>query len=545
VSFAVVVSRAVLLLACGISSCSRGPSSSVIPSSDGNSPPDEQGEVAGAEHLVVPYPAGRWRLAVPAELGQTQLWGSHILIAHRETEPGVASFELPDWLPGARAPERTRKEAFELAQRIAALAAATPAEFGRLAREYSEDPGTKDGGGSLGGRSALELSRWPEVLDAFAVLQPGQVSRVLETEFGFHVLMRSSPPEERRLSGAHIVIGHDQAPWLHRFLARRPVSRSRADAMALAQQVYAELQREPTRFSQLVEQYSDHRDAVRGGDWGEWSSREPTAFYRELDVLSHLDVGAVAAPIDSPFGVQIIVRTPLRYRRPYAVEAIVRGFNPALAADDVNSRASVLGELEALLPRVARDRPLFAELSARYCCDGVKDWQEGRGDALEESVLAQLELGQVAAELIVERDRASIIRRVEPAEPRPVPVSLELPEPAAPNIDYLVSTYGADPLIPAVEDRVIPQLALEPALVDRLRGLRGYVERIQMATTQEDRLTLFREYQRTLQGLLGQRYEQYERLFEGYTAERLLRLRADAKYRDAESGLPIAGWPSL
>ncbi len=60
-------------------------------------------------------------------------------------------------------------------------------DFAALARQYSEDPGTKDAGGDLGfvtrgqmGTAAFE--------DPTFALQVGEVSDVVETEFGFHII---------------------------------------------------------------------------------------------------------------------------------------------------------------------------------------------------------------------------------------------------------------------------------------------------------------------------------------------------------------------
>jgi peptidyl-prolyl cis-trans isomerase SurA len=82
---------------------------------------------------------------------------------------------------------RTRDEARALATQIRAQVAAPGADFAAIARERSEDGSAESGGdlGSLGrGRLAPEYER-----AAFA-LEPNQISQVVETEFGFHVIQR-------------------------------------------------------------------------------------------------------------------------------------------------------------------------------------------------------------------------------------------------------------------------------------------------------------------------------------------------------------------
>ena len=72
----------------------------------------------------------------------------------------------------------------QAAQRLAAQA--TPANFGDLARQFSEDPGSARNGGDLGTRPAsafvLPFAR------ALVEAKPGQIVGPVQTEFGFHVI---------------------------------------------------------------------------------------------------------------------------------------------------------------------------------------------------------------------------------------------------------------------------------------------------------------------------------------------------------------------
>jgi hypothetical protein len=310
--------------------------------------------------------------------------------------------------------------------------------------------------------------------------------------------------------------------------------------------VYREVRDTPDRFASLLEKYSDHRDALRGGDVGDWSSQEPTPFYREVAVLSGLELGEVAPPFDSPFGVQIMMRTPSRARQQYATETLMRGFDSGLPDEDANSRAAVLSDLRAVLPRLAEAPQMFGRLQALYCCVGVRTWLEGRGDPVEEALLSQLTPGQFGQQLIVQDGRASIVKRVETAHTNREPVLLDLPEPSAPDVDYLVGTYGGRRMLDAIVERAVAQLALEPETAARLRQLGDHGERLERCGSEEERVAVFREYQDFVEAALGAaRFEQYQRIFETYLSERLLRPRASAVFRDPESGLPFAIWPGL
>ncbi|MCC6873557.1 MAG: peptidylprolyl isomerase [Sandaracinaceae bacterium] len=89
-----------------------------------------------------------------------------------------------------RAPEdvtRTREQARALAEQTRARATAPGADFAAVAREVSED-GSAENGGDIGvtGRGLLA-----EAYEGAAyALGPNEISQVVETDFGFHVIQR-------------------------------------------------------------------------------------------------------------------------------------------------------------------------------------------------------------------------------------------------------------------------------------------------------------------------------------------------------------------
>jgi len=76
-------------------------------------------------------------------------------------------------------------------------------DFAKVATEVSEDPGSKDKGGDLGstGRGAYV----PEFETAAYSLEPGQVSDIIETQFGFHIIKLLEKKDDQ-VHVAHILV---------------------------------------------------------------------------------------------------------------------------------------------------------------------------------------------------------------------------------------------------------------------------------------------------------------------------------------------------
>ncbi len=118
-----------------------------------------------------PAPPG----AAPTD-GPAEVTASHVLVMHRDSQ------RRPDSVTRSREEARVRAE--DVLRRARA-----GEDFAQLARTYSDEPGAATSGGSLGsfGRRAMH----PAFERAAFALQPGHVSDIVETPFGFHVIRRT------------------------------------------------------------------------------------------------------------------------------------------------------------------------------------------------------------------------------------------------------------------------------------------------------------------------------------------------------------------
>lgn len=66
--------------------------------------------------------------------------------------------------------------------------AASGEDFAELAKEYSEDTGTKDNGGSLGTVTYDTTQYVQEFTDAFKQLKDGEISEPVKSDYGYHII---------------------------------------------------------------------------------------------------------------------------------------------------------------------------------------------------------------------------------------------------------------------------------------------------------------------------------------------------------------------
>ncbi len=172
--------------------------------------------------------------------------------AYKDSLPSVpAEVEIAHILIRPKVDSLARLASLERMQKIEAELRAG-ADFAELARKYSEDPGSAKSGGDLGYVKRGEfVKRFEEA--AFA-LREGQISKIVETEFGFHLIQLLDRRGES-IHTRHILLRFDQT------------RRDDSAAIRRLNEIRSQILSGEMSFGLAARLYSeDERTASQGGD---------------------------------------------------------------------------------------------------------------------------------------------------------------------------------------------------------------------------------------------------------------------------------------
>ncbi|CAH0237028.1 Chaperone SurA [Massilia sp. Bi118] len=176
----------------------------------------------------------------------------------------------------------------------------TGADFAKMAATYSDSPDALQGG-AVGWR---DPNRLPVTFASELVkLKPGQVTPVLRTNVGFHILkvnnVRKPEAAQEAAAGAAVTQTHAR----HILLKVTP-TQTEADARKKLLDLKAKIEGKQATFEDLARQNSQDSLASKGGDLG-WV--EPGDVPDELAAaINGLQPGQVSDPIKTPFGLHIV-----------------------------------------------------------------------------------------------------------------------------------------------------------------------------------------------------------------------------------------------
>lgn len=193
--------------------------------------------------------------------------------------------------------QRTREEARAQAEKVARLAATPEANFALLASRFSDSPSNVRGGVIAPLRPGRLLEGFEPYLAAVRGLAEGQVSGVVETPYGFHVIKRLPL---RKALVRHILLGCKECD------AQPRTPRLKRDAYALALQLLRRLREPGADFAALAREFSDDPSAEHGGELPPFARGEMEPRFEQY--AFGLRVGQIADLVETRFGYHLIQR---------------------------------------------------------------------------------------------------------------------------------------------------------------------------------------------------------------------------------------------
>jgi parvulin-like peptidyl-prolyl isomerase len=207
---------------------------------------------------------------------------AHILIAYEGASRSKAT--------------RTKEEALALAKKVADFAkGGSIKRFEELAAKYSDGP-SKSKGGSLGNFAPNRMVK--AFSDAAIKLKIGEVSEPVESDFGFHVIVRRDP----FLSASHILVAYKGAE-------RSEAKRSKAEALKLVNEIVKETQAKDADFAVLAKEHSDCPSREKGGNLGVFEPEQMAAAFTRA--THGLKIGQTSGVVETQFGYHVILRKAL------------------------------------------------------------------------------------------------------------------------------------------------------------------------------------------------------------------------------------------
>ncbi|HXZ52504.1 MAG TPA: peptidylprolyl isomerase [Burkholderiales bacterium] len=203
-----------------------------------------------------------------------------------------------------RIPDQASPEQIAAAQARAEKARAEAlagGDFAKLAATYSDGPDALQGG-ALGWRGA---DRLPELFaDALKTMKPGDVSAVLRSPAGFHLLKLLGTREAGGADGPPVEQTH-----VRQILIKTNEAVSEDDARRRLEDLRERIVHGGASFAEMARLYSQDGSAAHGGDLG-WVYPGDTVpdFERAMNALKP---GEISEPVKSPFGwhlVQVLER---------------------------------------------------------------------------------------------------------------------------------------------------------------------------------------------------------------------------------------------
>lgn len=295
--------------------------------------------------------------APPPVLPEDLVWVRHILVSFAGTH-------------GATTGTRGRASADSLARSLLVRIQAGE-DFRTLAAQYSDDPSREDGGEI----APLEPEDGPpEFMAAAASLAPGEVSPIVESSWGFHIIQRR---DVSRCTAQHILV-----QWKGAVGAPDSIQRTREEALARIERILAEVRNPDASFPVGAWRYSeDTQSAPTGGNLGTFVRGKMDRHFE--DAAFALAEGQISDIVETPYGFHIIRRIPDKTIR--VAHLLITYAGVGQLVEDRRSREDAL--------RLALDAAFRAQKGEDFAAL-VQEYSDDSASAKRGGVLAPLRAGQ-------------------------------------------------------------------------------------------------------------------------------------------------------
>jgi parvulin-like peptidyl-prolyl isomerase len=223
-----------------------------------------------------------------------RVWVSHILVSYRGAKEADDSIKI------------SKEEAYNLALEIKEKVADKPETFASIAQKYSDDRKTGPNGGLIPPFNLKEVA--PSFREAIIKLKPGEISSVVETEFGYHVMKREQV-EEAILQSILI-------PYKGAFQAADSVAFSRTEAQKHAEMLHKKITASQADFGEMARKHSQDPWAANGGYLRGVVIKGKSIPHKEIeDAAFSLKEGGVSKVFHSKLGFHILKRHKVEARQ--------------------------------------------------------------------------------------------------------------------------------------------------------------------------------------------------------------------------------------
>ena len=172
----------------------------------------------------------------------------------------------------------------------------------------------------------------------------------------------ASPDQQpSELSAAHILImykGSEMAP--------AEMTRSKEEALALAQEIAKKAKAKDADFAGLAKEYSEGPSGPGGGNLGNFPPEGPRAMVKPFsDATLKLAIGEVSEPVETQFGYHVIRRQEIQPKVSAKHILVQYGGSERASADITRSKEEAYARIEQCLKR-SKDGEKFEDLAREY-----------------------------------------------------------------------------------------------------------------------------------------------------------------------------------